>query len=122
MCEKKNMQQMFQAEVGNEYAVGVPYPLVAVYRKAGDAVVENLHSQGLKVLERLLRTSKQLTTTEHKGGSYMSMGPLHEVDVPEGWGVLVMLHGATKYSEDKVSQCITLHSAITGRMHGAFGY
>jgi hypothetical protein len=116
MCEKNNMQQVFQAEVGDEYAVGVPYPPVAVYRKAGDTVAENLHCQGLKVLERLLRTSKQLTTIEHKGGSYISMGSLHEVDVPEGWGVLVMLHGATKYSEDKVSQCTTQHSAITGRM------
>jgi hypothetical protein len=35
MCEKNNMQQVFQAEVGDEYAVGVPYPMVAVYRKVG---------------------------------------------------------------------------------------
>lgn len=94
----------------------MPYALVAMYNTGDGPVVEEpLHKKGYEMLGRLLCKSKDLTTAEHaKCENYRSMSPLHAVDVPKGWGVLVMIHGATTYNKDRmVSECLTLHSAIT---------
>jgi hypothetical protein len=121
--EKNHIKQVFgEAAIENYDDVRVPYALVAVYRENGHTHVEVLHSEGQEMLDRLLLESRRLTQVEHEpneytDGSYASLGPLHKVDVPEGWGVLVMLHGATIYDTgNKTSACITLHSAITQRL------
>lgn len=121
LYEKKNIQLVFESDVDEEKedSVGVPYALVAMYNdENGSVVLEELHSKGEEMLKRLLEKSRRFTKAEHKEyENYEAVSALHTVDVPEGWGVLVMIHGATHFNqESKVSQCLTLHSAITERL------
>jgi hypothetical protein len=115
MVEKDNIQKVFaSSNVKND--VAVPYALIAVFNKESGMVFEPLHPDGENMLKHLLRVSRKLCTVEYNGCD-TPIG-LRAVEVPEGWGVLVMLHGATMYStKDKVSHCITLHSAIVERLN-----